>query len=200
MNPARLVAAAALGTAFGLSTSLANDLGSREGAFGAVAGVASFVLDAGWAWAAVAVLAGALAAGLLTAATAGAVALVAAVGAYFAMDAVLREESLSLYGPEMARWWAVSLIAGPALGLVGALARRPGALGLVAALVVPAGAMTQMLLFPPGGGALVVTDEQEFARAIVVVAALSAAAALATRFVLSRRVSSRHPVAEAVID
>jgi hypothetical protein len=52
-------------------------------------------------------------------------------------------------------WLAGSVLLGPPLGMVGAAIRRPGPVGTLAALVVPAGAALNMVLIPPPADSLV---------------------------------------------
>lgn len=181
-----LLGACALGLAFGAVTSMSNGIlsPSDEGAIATAVRVTSHVLDAGWAWAAVAFVAGCLAGSPARGAAAGFVALVAATIAYYGMDSILREEPLSLYWREMLRWWLGSAIFGPVLGCIGAYARRPGVVGLLAGLVIPIGAAAQMVLMPPGGA--VTGSTTTSARIVVVVIAAVWAAAVVGRF-LTRR-------------
>ncbi|MFF0748292.1 hypothetical protein [Streptomyces sp. NPDC004267] len=153
------VKAAVAGAGFGAVTSLLNALGSPYGSFGAglrgtfwarCAQVLSLLVDTGWAWAALAVVAGLAAGALRRGAVAGVAALGAACAAYYVTDGVVRDEPFGTYGGELLFWWAGSVLAGSVLGAVGAAARRPGAAGLLAGLVVPAGAAVQMAVLPPG--------------------------------------------------
>jgi hypothetical protein len=74
----------------------------------------------------------------------GALALFAATGAYYVTDAFV-----SGAGTDMVAWWVVGLPFGVVLGAVGATIRRPGLIGLLAALTVPVGAAVQMVVLPP---------------------------------------------------
>lgn len=119
-----------------------------------VADFASLVLDAGWAWAATAVLVGWLvsrhtrpAVGMLRGAVAGGLALVFATTAYYGMDVLV--DGGAWWGMETHYWLIGSVVLGPALGVAGALIRRPGPAGTLAALLVPAGAALQMVALPP---------------------------------------------------
>lgn len=119
-----------------------------------VAEFASLILDAGWAWAAAAVLAGwlvsryaAKTSGLADAALAGGLALVCATTAYYGIDLLF--DGGSWWGWVTGFWLIGSVLLGPALGAAGALIRRPGLVGILAAVLVPAGAATQMVLLPP---------------------------------------------------
>jgi hypothetical protein len=115
---------------------------------------ASLILDAGWAWAATAVLVGLLvsrharpAAGMLRGAVAGGLVLVLATTAYYGMDVLF--DGGAWWGMATRYWLIASAVLGPALGLAGALIRRPGPTGTLAALLVPAGAALQMAVLPP---------------------------------------------------
>ncbi|MFD7206273.1 hypothetical protein [Streptomyces sp. NPDC059893] len=149
-----MVGGIAAGALFGALTSLANVLSSPFGEIGArVAGtdlakvskVLSLLLDAGWSWAALAVGVGWAAGSRLRGALSGLLALVAATVSYYATDVYLWDASTDLI------WWLVmGLPLGLILGAVGALTRRPGMTGLIAALIVPAGAAVQMMVLPVG--------------------------------------------------
>jgi hypothetical protein len=80
-------------------------------------------------------------------------------------------------------WGPASVLLGPVLGAVGATIRQPGVVGLLASLVVPAGAVLQIVLMPPGGSGPLVRPEAIWARGIVLGAAAVAAALLIHRFV-----------------
>ncbi|MFI6316880.1 hypothetical protein ACIBG8_05145 [Nonomuraea sp. NPDC050556] len=56
----------------------------------------------------------------------------------------------SWYATEPLVWWVASVVLGGPLGVVGAWARRPGVVGLLARLTVPVGAAVQMVVLPPG--------------------------------------------------
>lgn len=131
---------------------------AERGGWSEVAEFASLVLDAGWAWAATAVLVGWLvswqtrpAAGLLRGAVAGGLALVFATTAYYGMDVLFDGGAWWGMAWGMAtRYWLIgSVVLGPALGVAGALIRQPGPAGTLAALLVPAGAALQMVVLPP---------------------------------------------------
>lgn len=100
----------------------------------------SLIIGVGWAWCAFGVLVGSRCRTWWTALLAGTATLSAAVIAYYATDFLLGR-----YGPHLdwLRWdvrayLTSALIAGPVLGLVGYLARRTDAIGLLAKAVVPA--------------------------------------------------------------
>ncbi len=154
----KIITGVAIGAGFGASTSLVNALSSPYSPLGTpisgtvwagAAKVLSLLMDAGWAWAALAVATGWLARTWARGASAGALALIAATTAYYAMDAFSRDEPLAWYGSELVLWWAASVVFGTMLGVVGSAVRRPGPVGLLAALTVPVGAAAQMILMPP---------------------------------------------------
>jgi len=119
-----------------------------RGGWSQAAEFASLILDAGWAWAAAAVLAGWLAGDRVSrGAAAGVVALAAATIAYYGSDAVIDGDGVWQMATRY--WLTFSVVAGPLLGAAGALVRRPGWAGTIAGLVVPVGAATQMVVLPP---------------------------------------------------
>ena len=192
--------AAVLGAGFGAATSLVNDLSSPYGKLGGglvrggwtwvsdVAEVGSLLLDVGWAWAAVAVAAGWLggAGAVGRGAVAGMVSLMAATAAYFVMDSLLREESVTGYVGEARYWWLASLTLGPFLGAVGASLVRFGVTGLLAGLIVPVGALVQTLFLQPD---LASSSRPEgvWALGIVSAAAIACISLVVARFALQRR-------------
>ncbi|WP_406274975.1 hypothetical protein OH779_40595 [Actinacidiphila glaucinigra] len=142
------------GLVFGAATSLADILSSPFTKLGMplhgtvwakTAKVLSLLMDSGWCWAALAVAMGWLAATLLRGAVAGPLALIGATVAYFVMDLVVGDENMS----SIVYWLVASVLFGPVLGAIGAAIRRPGLLGMLAALAVPVGAATQMIAMPP---------------------------------------------------
>ena len=176
-----MVAALVLGASFGAATSLSNEGDSQ------LAAVVSIILDIGWAWAGLAVAAGWLAGAPVRGALAAVLALLAATTAYYALDSVLREEPLTLYWPELQRWWLASVACGPVLGAVGAYIGRGGVQGLLAGLVVPLGALAQMVVLPPGSGNLIVTPEMRLAWAIVLASSCVVAGVVVVRFLAAER-------------
>lgn len=188
----RLLGCLASGAAFGAAVSLVNDVSSPTGAIGhllegtpaqTAARVATHVLGAGWAWAALAVVAGWTLRTARWAALAGALTAAAASTAYYAADAGLRDEALATYGGELVIWLLASALACPLLGAVGAAAGRPGVPGLLGALAVPAGAALQMLLLPPGlGGPLEPPAEAVWAYWLVWLGAAVSAALVIRRW------------------
>lgn len=79
----------------------------------------------------------------------GALALIAATAAYYVTDAFALQETLAGFESDLVVWWTASVLFGTVLGVVGASIRRPGPVGLLAALTVPVGAALQMILMPP---------------------------------------------------
>ncbi|MEU7729629.1 hypothetical protein AB0B78_30990 [Streptomyces sp. NPDC040724] len=153
-----IITSVVVGTGFGAATSLVNALSSPYSELGApivgtvwagASKVLSLLMDAGWSWAALAVATGWLARTWVRGALAGATALIAATAAYYVMDAFARQEPLAGYESDLVVWWTASVLFGSVLGVVGASIRRPGPVGLLAALTVPVGAALQMVLMPP---------------------------------------------------
>ena len=189
--------ATVLGAGFGASVSLINDVSSPYGDLGGrlvaagwsgvtdVAEVGSLVVDVGWAWAAVAVAAGWLAGAIVLGAVAGVVSLMSATAAYYLMDSVLREESVTGYAGEARYWWMASLMFGPFLGAVGAMLGRSGMIGLLAIMIVPVGALVQVLFLRPG---LASTTRPAALWAVVIVctAAMAAISLGVARFLTQR--------------
>ena len=100
---------------------------------------------------AVAVLSGWLvsryAQGPARAALANGLALVCATTAYYGVDLLFDRGS---WWGWVTRYWLIgSVLLGPPLGAAGAVLRRRGPVGMLAALLVPVGAAMQMLLYPP---------------------------------------------------
>ncbi|SFN95928.1 hypothetical protein SAMN04487980_104035 [Streptomyces sp. cf124] len=146
--------------------------------------VLSLLLDAGWSWAALAVAMGWLARTPSWGALAGALALIAATGAYYVTDAFVAGA-----GTDMVTWWVVGLPFGLVLGAVGAAIRRPGLIGLLAALTVPMGAAVQMVVLPPRPH-LTLTPSIILAEVIVWTAAVLGAGWAIYRFWAERRATA----------
>ncbi|WP_328474094.1 DUF6518 family protein [Actinoplanes sp. NBC_00393] len=158
------LAAPAVGAALATAAALVNhvpialgeggEARSERGLWSQIAEFASLILDSGWAWAAAAVAAGWLvsdrARPWLVAAVSGVVTLLTATLVYSGW-----EDLLSGGGYLQTFWLVGGLVLGPVLGLVGAAIRRPGPVGTVAALVVPAGAALNMVVLPPPAESLV---------------------------------------------
>ncbi|WP_327411642.1 hypothetical protein [Streptomyces sp. NBC_01233] len=153
-----IITSVVVGAGFGATTSLVNALSSPYTALGApmvgtvwagAAKVLSLLMDAGWSWAALAVAMGWLARTWARGALLGALALIAATAAYYVTDAFALQETLAGFESDLVVWWTASVLFGTVLGVVGASIRRPGPVGLLAALTVPVGAALQMILMPP---------------------------------------------------
>ncbi|HEV7639698.1 MAG TPA: hypothetical protein VGO39_02380 [Gaiellaceae bacterium] len=192
----KVAGALALGAGFGGVVSLSNDVASPFGVIGAriestswasAAEVASLVLDAGWAWAGLAVAAGWVAGARGPGAVAGVLVLIAAAAGYYGLDSILRHEPFAGYWPELRLWWVASVVCGSALGAVGAYVGRPGVTGLLAGLTVPVGAAVQMVLRPLGPVGLTVTPAMNWARLIVWTAAAAGVAVVVIRFVAAEQ-------------
>ncbi|MEV6493100.1 DUF6518 family protein [Actinoplanes sp. NPDC051633] len=132
---------------------------AERGGWSQLAEFASLNLDAGWAWAAAAVLAGwlvsrrsGLTAGVRRGAVSGALCLVFATAAYYGMDILF--DGGVWWTMTTRIWLAAGLVFGPALGIAGAVIHRGGIAGVLAALLVPAGAALQMVLLPPAAESL----------------------------------------------
>ncbi|MGC4795905.1 hypothetical protein ACLQ3H_17560 [Micromonospora saelicesensis] len=127
---------------------------AERGGWSQAAEFASLILDAGWAWAAMAVLVGwlvsqsvRLAAGMLRGAVAGGCTLISATIAYYGVDVIFDGDTW--WGTATQYWLIASVCLGPLLGAAGALIQRSGPVGTLAVLLVPAGAALQMVLLPP---------------------------------------------------
>lgn len=114
--------------------------------------VASLVVNAGAAWAGVAVLGGWAMGSVRRALLGGPLALLPAVLAYYALGAVVGSENADGSTDLITFFGLAALVLGPALGAAGGLARRRGALGLVAALVVPVGIGLELVWRSSTGG------------------------------------------------
>ncbi len=164
---------------YGAATSLVNavaqssvDLDSREATTNgwSIAEILSVLLDSGWAWAGLAVLAGAWATQsglsafgsriLARGAVAGVLPLLAATGSYYALDTIIHDDPVTSYAVDTAFWWTMALLLGPILGVIGACARRPGVIGVLAQMAVPVGAAVQMVVMPPGRNGVITTIGQ----------------------------------------
>ena len=170
-----LVAAALIGLALGAGAGFAdsvplmlNEVGKaradRSG-WSQASEFVSLILDSGWAWAATAVLTGwlvsrprrhhtgqdtATAGGTprpIVGATAGFVALSIATVAFYAVQAPFAD-SWDGWRYQAQFWLARALVLGMPLGAAGVLVRRGGIAGALAALVVPAGAVLNLIVLP----------------------------------------------------
>lgn len=148
--PSRLLTVAALAIALGSASFLVNvstpaqQAGGAE-ALRAVRLLLSRLLNSGTVWAGVVILAGCLARRPVRAAAAGIWAPLLALVVHYAL-AALTGWVPGLSWRDNLSWFAAAVVLGAPLGLIGALARRPGTTGLVAALVVPAGAALEPLV------------------------------------------------------
>ena len=192
-----MVGGLAAGLGFGAVTSLANALSSPYVELGArftgtawakAAKVLSLLMDAGWCWAALAVGMGWLAGTWARGVSAGALTLVGASVAYYVTDAYVLGEPFSMFAGETLLWSVAGVLFGSVLGVVGAAIRRPGLLGLLAALTVPLGAAAQMILMPPRPHATV-TPSIVLAEVVVWTAAGLGAGWAFYRFWATRRVA-----------
>lgn len=164
---ARLLGALAIGAGFGAATAFMNalalghaDLESRAYTTSgwSYPEIISVLLDSGWAWAGCGVAVGWAVTrggdGRRTApalgAVAAALALLAATIAYGIGEAVADGGQTPWFGADELVWGTASIVLGAPLGAIGACARRPGAVGLLARLTVPVGAAVQMVVQPPG--------------------------------------------------
>lgn len=199
---ARLVVVVVLGIALGAVDAATNAIASPYTDIGAslvgtpwqaVAAFAGLILNAGWAWAALAVAAGWFAGrrpgrrGAVAVAATGVAALFGAIVAYFVVDSALKGDQLVGHAGEIAVWGVLAVLLCSPLALLGAQARRTDWIGLPAGLVVPAGAALQMILIPPGYGGISLRPWAEQARATVLVAAAVAALLVVAAFVVRRR-------------
>ena len=181
----RLLAVCGLGVVFGAATSLSNWLGSQFDA-DSIARIPSLILDAGWTWAAFGLADGSRPRLGRVPPLASALGLIAATVAYFGVDAIVRDEPLGSYTAELVRWWGVSILAGPILGLVGALARSPTVPGLLARFVIPVAATPQVLGIPSAISP-VASPAVTAARLLLLAAAAVATIAVIARLARSRR-------------
>ena len=137
----------------------ADTASAERGGWSQAADFAGLILDAGWAWAATAVLAGwsvsrhaRPAARMVRGALAGGLALGFATTSYYGADALF--DGYAWWGAASRFWLIASVLLGPLLGVVGAAIGLRGPAGVVAALVIPAGAALQMAVLPPPAAGL----------------------------------------------
>ena len=203
-----MLTTAALGAAFGTTTSLINNVPALLGEVGQahsddsvatwIAIFLSLILDSGWAWATLGFALGWLtgtaarsAAAVPIAAVAGATGLLMATVFYYVTDLLF---DIDGDWPTAGYWVIRAVVLGPPLGVAGALARRPGTLGFLAGLTVPVGAALNMLVFPPGSGVPGESSATAYAELSVWTAAAVGAAALTLRLVRTRRRLRSHAV------
>jgi hypothetical protein len=132
---------------------------AERGGWSHAAEFTGLVLDAGWAWAATAVVAGWWVSrhvrpvtGISRGALAGGLALGFATTSYYGADLLF--DGSGWWGVAPRIWLIASVLLGPPLGVVGAAIRIPGPIGVAAALVVPAGAALQTAVLPPPAASL----------------------------------------------
>lgn len=196
----RLISGLLIGAMFGAATSLINNVPGMLGEVGQAhsqdsaatwsAILASNILDSGWAWAALAFVLGWLTGtgarpirAALIGAWNGVTGLIIATIAYYSTDTLF---GIGTDWREVSFWLIRSVAFGMPLGAAGTLARRPGAVGLVAALTVPAGAAMNMALFPPWRDLPGESSAAAWAEGIVWAAAAIAVALVLVRFVRTR--------------
>jgi hypothetical protein len=110
---------------------------------------ASMFLNAGSTWATLAIVSGWVIGRPIPAAIAGAAALGAAVVGYYAFGLLAGDRTqVGLEGVSGAigLWTVLAVVAGPVLGIAGALIRRPGWIGRIATVVVPVGIVVEMVV------------------------------------------------------
>ncbi|GLY00660.1 hypothetical protein [Actinoplanes sp. NBRC 101535] len=108
----------------------------------AVRFTASRLVNAGAVWAGLAVLAGWLVRRPVPAFAAGIVALLTACAVHYGTGLLVGMFDAAVWSDNRIWLLAAAVVGGP-LGLVGAVARRPGRWGLAARLIVPAGAVLE---------------------------------------------------------
>lgn len=122
--------------------------------FGAANGVglAGGIPNAGWAWAGLPVLAGALVRRPTAGAVAGSVGTLVALAAFSVLNAAVRGVPITEPVRGDLVWWAASVTVCPLLALLGTRFGRRGVTGLAAVLVIPVGAALEMIVLPPPTG------------------------------------------------
>lgn len=148
--------------------------------------VASLVANSGAAWAGSGVLGGWLLGSALRGLAGGPVALVAAVVAYYLLGAVVGSETPDGSAEQIALFSLIALVAGPVLGVVGGAIRRRGALGLMAALVVPLGACAEQI-WRSSHVELQPDPARPTANVVLLALALAGAAVAVARYARGRR-------------
>ena len=177
-----MIAGLVLGAAWGALSSFTN---AEAKPFGVAA---ALVVNAGWAWAGVAVAAGWVVGTAARGAAAGVLALLAMTTAYYGMDSIFRHEPFGSYWYEMRVWWLASLVFGAVLGAIGGSIRRPGLVGLLAGLTVPVGATVEMILLPREGAAFgIVNPVYDWLRPVVWAVAAAVTAGLVALSLADRR-------------
>jgi hypothetical protein len=168
------------GAGLGALTSLSNVVGSAYSphAWAPGRGVPALellaaVLGTVWAWALLPFVVGWAVARTTTAVLAGVLALIAAVTAYYASDAVFGLDD-ELSTGEIAYWTALALVLAPVMAVLGRLAHQPRRWSLLPGLA-------PVLLIVLAGGATGPEEIQPWPRAIALCTAAVLAAALTTR-------------------
>jgi Family of unknown function (DUF6518) len=110
---------------------------------------ASMLLNAGSTWATLAIVSGWLIGRPVPGAIAGVVALGAAVGGYYMFGLLAGDRTqvgLDGLSGAIRLWVVMAIVAGPVLGLIGALIRRPGRVGSTSTIVIPVGVFVEMVV------------------------------------------------------
>jgi hypothetical protein len=150
----------------------------------------TFLLNAGWAWAAVPVWAGALQRTRVHAASVGPCAGAVAVFGYYLSDSVLGGTPFEAYWYEIIFRLVGFAIVGSAFALIGFAARSNTVAGLLARSFVPVGAFIEMI-FVPRWPVVDAGPDLHVAQAIVWVAAPLAIVSFILRYLIVRRASAR---------
>jgi hypothetical protein len=109
------------------------------------------VLNAGWLWAGVGVLAGRVQRDKTVAALTATADVFLTVLTYWVVGSLQAEGTLGLASltPHIRAWLFIAVVAGPPLGLAGFWARRGGISGLAARLLIPAAIVMEELIIHP---------------------------------------------------
>lgn len=141
----RVAAVVVVGLVFGTVTTLLNTPPGNYVLDDSPRRVASLVVNSGAVWAGLAVLGGWLVGSTLRGLVTGPLVLILAIVAYYVAGAVAGSENRDGSVDQIAYFALASLIAGPMLGAVGGMIRRPDLLGLLSALVVPMGVYVETI-------------------------------------------------------
>jgi len=128
-----------LGAMFGVAASMSNYV---------LQSPITFILNSGWAWAAVPVWAGALQGTRPGAVCAGPLAGAAAVFGYYLSDSALGGTPFEEYWFDVSAWLIGYAVVGSVFALIGFTARSGRLAGLLARLFVPTGAVVEMIFLP----------------------------------------------------